>query len=42
MGVVQDSSGAVLANAQVTLTSIDSGLVLQAKTDRGGLYTFRR
>lgn len=40
MGVVQDSSGAILPNAQVTLTSIDSGLVLQAKTDRGGLYTF--
>src|ERR1019366_256838 len=39
-GVVQDSSGAVLSGAQVTLTSTDTGLVLQAKTDHSGVYTF--
>jgi hypothetical protein len=39
-GVVQDSTGAVLAGAPVTLTSMDTGLVLQAKTDRSGVYTF--
>ena len=35
-----DSTGAVLPNAQVTLTSIDTGLVLQMETDRSGSYTF--
>lgn len=39
-GVVQDSTGAVLPNAQVTLTSTDTGLVLQTKTDKSGVYTF--
>ncbi len=39
-GVVLDSTGAVLPNAQVTLTSVDTGLVLQMETDRSGSYTF--
>ena len=39
-GVVLDSTGAVLPNAQVTLTSIDTGFVLQMETDRSGSYTF--
>jgi len=39
-GVVQDSSGAVVNGAQVTLTSIDTGLVLETKTDHSGVYTF--
>jgi hypothetical protein len=29
-----------VANAQVTLTSTDNGLVLQARTDNSGVYTF--
>ena len=39
-GTVQDTTGAVIPNAQVTLTSIDMGLVLRERTDQGGLYTF--
>src|ERR1700690_279703 len=39
-GTVQDSSGAVLPNASVTLTNTDNGLVLQSHTDAGGGYTF--
>src|SRR5579872_1501307 len=39
-GTVQDTTGAVIPNALVTLTSIDTGLVLREKTDQGGLYTF--
>ncbi len=39
-GLVQDPSGAVLPDAQVTLTSTDTGLVLRTKTDRNGAYTF--
>ncbi len=39
-GAVQDSSGAVLPNATVTLTNTDNGLVLQSHTDAGGGYTF--
>ncbi len=39
-GVVQDSTGAVVSGAQVTLTSKGTGLVLQTTTDSSGDYTF--
>lgn len=39
-GVVTDTSGAVVPNADITLTSIDTGLTLHGKTDSNGVYTF--
>ena len=39
-GVVQDSSGGVVANAKVTLTNTDTQLVLQTTTDASGVYVF--
>jgi hypothetical protein len=39
-GLVQDTSGAVVSNAQVTLTNVDNGLALQAQTDSSGNYVF--
>lgn len=39
-GVVQDVSGAVISQSDITLTSVDSGLVLKTKTDARGIYTF--
>ena len=39
-GVVQDPSGAVIAHAAVTLTSVDQGFVVKATTDGAGIYTF--
>src|SRR5580692_6380385 len=39
-GVVQDSSGAVIANAQVTATNIDTGLALEAKSNNSGVFVF--
>src|SRR6266702_318531 len=36
-GVVQDSTGAVIPNAQVTATNIDTGLALQAKSNSSGV-----
>jgi hypothetical protein len=39
-GVVQDSNGAVIANAAVTLTNVDVGQVLKMKTDGAGMYVF--
>lgn len=39
-GVVQDPSGAVIANANVTLISEDTGARLTATTDGGGVYVF--
>jgi len=39
-GIVTDSTGAVVANARVTLTSKDTGLTLQTTTSSGGEYTF--
>ncbi|MGH9586916.1 MAG: TonB-dependent receptor domain-containing protein [Acidobacteriaceae bacterium] len=39
-GVVQDNSGAVIPNAQVTLTNTDTGLVLQRRTNGSGVYVF--
>src|SRR5260370_90186 len=40
VGLVQDASGAVVSNAQVTLTNVDNGLALQAQTDGSGNYVF--
>ena len=40
VGLVQDATGAVIANAKVTLTNTDNGLELQAETDRSGNYVF--
>ena len=39
-GTVQDSSGAVIPNAQVTLTNTDQGLVLTTQSNAGGEYIF--
>jgi len=39
-GTVQDSSGAVVANAQVTLLNTDQGITLEVKTNSTGAYTF--
>ena len=39
-GLVTDASGAVIANADVTLTSVDTGLTLQTKADSSGNYVF--
>jgi hypothetical protein len=39
-GVVQDKGGAVIPGASVKLTSTDTGLVLQAKANRSGIYVF--
>jgi hypothetical protein len=39
-GVVQDSTGAVIANAQVTATNIDTGLALEAKSNNSGVFVF--
>jgi len=39
-GLVLDPTGAVVSGAQVTLTNIDTGLVLQAQTDSSGNYVF--
>src|SRR5581483_2891403 len=40
IGVVTDSSGAVIPGAQVTLTETETGLVLTAKTNGSGNYFF--
>src|ERR1700744_2943208 len=39
-GLVQDPTGAVIANAQVTLTNTDTGLELKTQTDSSGNYVF--
>ncbi len=39
-GLVQDPSGAVVANAHVTLTNTDTALVLETQTDSSGNYVF--
>ncbi len=42
VGVVTDSTGAVIPSADVTLTDIDTGLVLKTKSNASGNYFFRR
>ena len=39
-GVVQDPTGAVIGSADVTLTNVDLGQTLKAKSDGGGVYVF--
>jgi hypothetical protein len=39
-GVIQDPSGAVIGNADVTLVNVDEGQVLRTKTDGAGVYVF--
>src|SRR5579863_2705057 len=39
-GVVQDSTGALIANADVTATSVDTGLALQTKSNNSGVFVF--
>ncbi|MFT4113140.1 carboxypeptidase regulatory-like domain-containing protein [Silvibacterium sp.] len=39
-GTVTDQTGAVISAADVTLTSKDTGLVLNAKSDQSGVYVF--
>lgn len=39
-GTVTDPTGAVVPQAKVTLTSVDTGLVLNAQSDSRGVYTF--
>ena len=39
-GVVEDGSGAVVANALVVLTNVDTGLVQQTRTSKNGIYNF--
>src|SRR5262249_41732717 len=37
-GVVTDNSGAVVANAQVTITNLDTGVALNTTSNEDGLY----
>src|SRR5215469_1051169 len=39
-GTVQDTSGAVVPDAQVTLVNTDQGITLETKTNSSGGYTF--
>lgn len=39
-GTIEDASGAVVPNADVTLINTDTNLVLQTHTDSRGIYTF--
>jgi Carboxypeptidase regulatory-like domain len=39
-GLVQDPTGAVVPNAQVTLLNTDQGITLTTTTNSGGAYTF--
>ncbi|MGB6133355.1 MAG: TonB-dependent receptor [Acidobacteriaceae bacterium] len=39
-GVVQDASGAVIPNAEITVRDIDTGLVLRGKSNGSGVYVF--
>src|SRR5947209_16144482 len=37
-GVVQDSSGAVIAGAMVTIRNVDTGIAMAMTSDAGGRY----
>ncbi len=39
-GVVEDGSGAIVVNATVILTNVDTGLVQQTRTSKSGVYNF--
>jgi Carboxypeptidase regulatory-like domain/TonB dependent receptor len=39
-GIVQDSTGAVIAKAQVTATNTDTGLVLETQSNSSGVFVF--
>ncbi|MGB8536117.1 MAG: carboxypeptidase regulatory-like domain-containing protein [Acidobacteriaceae bacterium] len=39
-GLIHDDTGAAIPNARVTLTSVDTGLVLSTSADGSGVYTF--
>jgi hypothetical protein len=39
-GVVQDSTGAVIPNVEVTATNVDTGLALQIKSNNSGVFVF--
>ncbi len=39
-GIVQDESGALIAKADVTLTNVDTGLILKTTTSGSGVFTF--
>jgi hypothetical protein len=39
-GLVTDNTGAVVTNAEVTLTNTDTNLALQTHSDKSGVYTF--
>ena len=39
-GVIQNPSGAIIPSAAITLTSVDTGQVLKAKSDGSGVYVF--
>jgi hypothetical protein len=39
-GVIEDPVGAVIPNAQITLTNNDNGLALNTKSDKSGIYVF--
>jgi len=39
-GVVQDSTGAVITNADVTATNVDTGWALQTKSNSSGVFVF--
>ena len=39
-GTIQDSTGAIITNAKVTLVNTDQGLTLETNTTSGGTYSF--
>ena len=39
-GIVEDATGAAIPNASVTLTNVDTGLVLKTQADSSGTYVF--
>src|ERR1700758_5128646 len=39
-GVVQDSTGAVIPNAEVTATDVETGFALKTKSNSSGVYVF--